>query len=701
MPYLRLPADHDKGLSIREQYAFAHTVKEINEVVASEEHLGELLGGSLVPESDGLPDLPDIAPSVGRHGGDGPANVVGQPNKVAIVGAGVTGLFLGMMLDYLNSTIPDFNIDYDIFEAGEDTRVGGRLFTYNFPSRLPKNPPGPHDYYDVGGMRFPQNPVMQRVFELFDWLEMPYVTKDKFRTDTPNGSLIPYSMTNTNNKGQNEPFRYNDITRWGSYLDIAAEAEGCDAFGFNKDRHDPQIPPALLKMEPSNVVNVAIKKLREALQRDAEHNGHEGWDELMKYDKYTTREWMATSHWQQENCQKDLTLPPFNANTVNFLETMNGGTDWYDQAFSETVLESLDFDYANTDKEAEKYPWWCIMGGAQQLPILMEKKLTSKPTYNSTVSAIRAISEPGSDWQMEISLKNTTPCSEPLRYNGVFNTTTLGCLRRIDTTGCDITNGAKMAFRSLAYGQSCKVGIKFSHAWWIHSLPAERRITSGGLGHSDLHIRTVVYPSYNIHDDKTQPAVLLVSYTWQQDAERVGALISPNSPAGENELRELLITELARLHRTTPEEEKDLFKLISDSYRDHYAHDWSHDPNTAGAFAFFRAQQFSTLWPKIVQPADNLVFAGEAASPHHAWVVGAIESAVVALYSWLYSRMGIPGAAEAVKLIDGTDKAPEEKVPFLGLPGYMPKKQARYLGLISAARREKVDMERQRGLEMR
>ena len=79
-------------------------------------------------------------------------------------------------------------------------------------------------------------------------------------------------------------------------------------------------------------------------------------------------------------------------------------------------------------------------------------------------------------------------------------------------------------------------------------------------GYSDLNIRTVIYPSCNILDDKTKPTLLLVSYIGQQDAERVGALISPTSPAGEDELQALLMRELARLHATNPNEEKDFFE---------------------------------------------------------------------------------------------------------------------------------------------
>jgi hypothetical protein len=43
-------------------------------------------------------------------------------------------------------------------------------------------------------------------------------------------------------------------------------------------------------------------------------------------------------------------------------------------------------------------------------------------------------------------------------------------------------------------------------------------------------------------------------------------------------------------------------------------------------------------------PSGNLVVAGEAASPHHVWVVGALESAVVGLYL-VGQSAGYPGIA--------------------------------------------------------
>jgi monoamine oxidase len=88
----------------------------------------------------------------------------------------------------------------------------------------------------------------------------------------------------------------------------------------------------------------------------------------------------------------------------------------------------------------------------------------------------------------------------------------------------------KQAMRPLDYGPSAKVGIMFSRAWWMTDL--NDKVTLGGLAHSDLSIRICVYPSYNLASG-AEIHVLLCTYTWQQDAERIGSLmcstVDPNT----------------------------------------------------------------------------------------------------------------------------------------------------------------------------
>lgn len=73
--------------------------------------------------------------------------------KVCIVGAGASGLYLAHLLT--KASIP-----YDMLEASD--RVGGRVYTYDFPS----DPTTAHNYYDVGAMRIPDVPAMKMYFPL-------------------------------------------------------------------------------------------------------------------------------------------------------------------------------------------------------------------------------------------------------------------------------------------------------------------------------------------------------------------------------------------------------------------------------------------------------------------------------------------------------------------------------------------------------
>jgi monoamine oxidase len=219
-------------------------------------------------------------------------------------------------------------------------------------------------------------------------------------------------------------------------------------------------------------------------------------------------------------------------------------------------------------------------------------------------------------------------------YSAVINTTTLGALQKIDLTGMELPYGMKSAIRVLRYDTSTKVGIKFKKMWWKG---AGFNINLGGVAKTDLPIRVCVYPSYNIHDDG--PGVLLASYTWGQDSERIAAHVSTKSPDDDKGLRELMEYNLARLHtinrkKESKEEYEQRFlankQIIHENWDTHHAYDWSKDEFSAGAFALFSPGQFSTLIPHLLRPASDgrFVIVGEHASANHAWIVGALDSAL-------------------------------------------------------------------------
>jgi hypothetical protein len=141
--------------SLRDQWAHEHVARGIKKVydakIAKGHPESKLQWGEESEIPDPLRHFLGVEPAEDR--------LIEGP-KVGIIGAGSAGLFTGMILDYLNKKFQNdgFHVGYDILEAAGSDRVGGRLFTHYFTGQ----PQGKHDYYDVGAMRFPDNPIMQR-----------------------------------------------------------------------------------------------------------------------------------------------------------------------------------------------------------------------------------------------------------------------------------------------------------------------------------------------------------------------------------------------------------------------------------------------------------------------------------------------------------------------------------------------------------
>ncbi|KAK1996792.1 hypothetical protein LX36DRAFT_722358 [Colletotrichum falcatum] len=554
--------------------------------------------------------------------------------KVGIVGAGAAGLFTGLVLDWINDNIQKhvgpgkLKIDYEILEAAGEDRFGGRLYTHPFSKD------GTHDYYDVGAMRFPDNDVMIRTFRLFDFLDIKKGKLGERTSPTDWPVLIPYYLRDDKDeKGEVDPYNLN---------------RGID--------EDQRIPPKLLAQDPSQVFQYAIREVLELAKESFDVGGKNRprskeentklWELLMKMDHMSVRQFLL-SDTNPDGIPKG---PSYSNNTIQWLETGTYGTGWYEQSLTEAVLETLDFEVPATEAAKTNDYWWCIDGGAQKIAETMRKRLKDQSVikYNTQVVGIDAKVELNKRvrQEMQLNIKDTTTGEtlEPKRYFTVFNSATLGATSRMDLSNAGLLWDTKQAIRCLNYGASTKVGIKFKTAWWRRS---PFNFDQGGLARTDLPLQVCVYPSYNIDNDLDpieKPAVLLVSYTWGQTAQRLATLMASKGQKTneeilkeESELKDVLLRDLAYLHADDPNIKKSFRKtldMIHSEYLEHHAYDWYHDPHMAGAFAYFGPCQFSKLYPAITKPnaSGQLFFVGEAASAHHAWVVGALESVIRALY---------------------------------------------------------------------
>ncbi|KAJ3510580.1 hypothetical protein NLJ89_g4592 [Agrocybe chaxingu] len=518
--------------------------------------------------------------------------------KVGIIGAGVGGLYTALMLQSLG-------IPFEIIERSD--RVGGRLWTKKFEQG------GRYDYYDVGAMRFPlpeQDPfgnyksgIMQRVGNLFNYLKM----QDK---------LLPYYFKSNGSPG----FQYfNGVrARIGDGADFDAPSLG--------------IADQFIKNGVTAIVDDVVGKFAAGIYEDLKTGGEEGWQDMMAHDAYSTRAYMAFKYIPSPSL--DLPEAHFSTRVINWCETFDKSTGWYDRALTETVLEAIAFG-EQPEEVRNKVNWRCIDGGSSVLPETMAAFINShsKPedgpaiVTKTHVTAIgqRDPNDPHSP--MVISAQGR----EDREYSHVISTLPLPVLRTVDLKDASLDILQSNALRQLQYGPSIKIGILFKEPWWTTGQDKDglKFNIIGGQSYTDLPIRTVVYPSHGAGTDAPSNT-LIASYCWTNDAERLGSLINTGKDTYEKQLKALVLSNLAEVHNVAVEYLEKIFVDI-------HAWDWNHDPLTMGAFAFFGPGNFEDMYTSLNRPAANgkLHFAGEALSVRHAWVVGALDSAWRAVYSYL------------------------------------------------------------------
>lgn len=163
------------------------------------------------------------------------------------------------------------------------------------------------------------------------------------------------------------------------------------------------------------------------------------------------------------------------------------------------------------------------------------------------------------------------------------------------------------AIRELHYSPSTKIGIEFKSRFW------EKEGHYGGKAVTDLPMRFAYYPSHGIGEGG--PAVILASYTWEDDA-------TPWSSLSEDERIVQVLENLEAIHGS-----KVYHEFVTGA-----SYSWDHDRYTSGGFTIYKPGQKTGLFPYISSPEGRVHFAGEHTSPFPAWIEGAIESGIRVAY---------------------------------------------------------------------
>ncbi|KAI9797185.1 MAG: hypothetical protein M1833_005594 [Piccolia ochrophora] len=502
-------------------------------------------------------------------------NFSGSPTPgditVGIVGAGAAGLYSTILLESLG-------ISCEILEA--DSRPGGRIWTHYFDEeQWKKSRPGEPAYYDyfqqidgdlqdVGAMRIPRMPYMDRIIG-----DQNYSLVNFLNTDASADSkvhMIPF-IFNTDNTFS----LYNNVLRqfqdgWtGDPYHIGAAPQG-------------PIPESFASLNPRDVWAGVIKDFTDALNASFV----EGTQRLFELDSMSVREYLQVKGYHDSE--------------IDWLETTNDASGHYDLGLSGAVLEDWIFSAAPSTM------WTAVEGGFSRIIEQMVKCIRSKINLSQRVSKISFASET----LLNVQAKMTT-----YQYNHVINTVPLGPMQAMDMRDLGLDYTKRAAIRSLNYDGAAKIGMKFKTRWW-ESLPQPFK---GGQSLSDLPIRACVYPSYGV-DTPNAAAAMVASYTWGQDAARIGSYLA--TPEARSHLVQLTLRNLAQMNNVTEE-------FLSSQFVDAFAFSWYNSDLAQGAFALFGPSEFTNLLPALLQPAANgrLHFAGEALSTGTGWVIGALNSA--------------------------------------------------------------------------
>ncbi|KAF8888786.1 hypothetical protein BD779DRAFT_431495 [Infundibulicybe gibba] len=492
-------------------------------------------------------------------------------------------------------------VSYKIIE--ETNRTGGRLFTHRFKDG------GEFDYFDVGAMRFPDTLIMGRLFHLFEYQPLNH---EEYNLAS---RLVPYHFVPRKGNGlmyfngvreQRQNNKYSGTFRWHE-LGIEKEYIEATAEAINRDVTKPYIDELMEDLTtPGRTV---------------------GWEKLIKLDAYSMRTYMSAQYLPSPHLK--IPMKPLPAAVVNWCEMLGSpGTGVFNQSFPQVVLEEMAHMAVGTG-HTEPVEWKCVRGGSQVLSDTIERYLRAEGGQIQMKSRVTSISF-DEDRRMNVGICQEGKAEVTIEsFEDVISTLPLPCLRALNLQKSGISVAQANALRQITYAPIVKIGMYFKSAWWTTI-----KDISGGESHTDCPVRIIVYPS---HGDG-RSTTLIASYCGMEDAQRLGALMGTGKQEFEDQIKEMVIRDLALVHDVSED-------FLNNQYKEHFAWNW-HQPRFMGAFAFYGPGLFEEPYKHLNLPAadGHLHFAGEALSLRHAWVVGALDSTWRAVKEVIVMRYGTSSA---------------------------------------------------------
>jgi monoamine oxidase len=332
------------------------------------------------------------------------------------------------------------------------------------------------------------------------------------------------------------------------------------------------LPKAEEGQTSSSLLHEAVRPLMELLEADPEN----GWDIIRnKFDEYSVRRFL-----------KEQTL--YSEAAIEMIGVIENLESRMMTSFIQSFIEM--FNINPSVKYSE------VVGGTDLFTESFRPNLEDCITFGAWVKGIEW-SPTGSGVKVHIR-DMPTVTGDVLLVTIPFTS-----LRFVDINPL-LSHEKRKAIRQLHYDASSKVLLEFDYRFWEH----DDGIYGGGSV-TDLPNRFMYYPHDGMGGDGG--GVVLASYTWAEDALRWDSLAP--------ELRyEFALDGMAKIHG----------EGIRKSYVGGAYQSWMDDPFALGEAAIFAPGQMNQLQSAIEKQEGNIHFAGEHCSLRHAWIEGAIDSAI-------------------------------------------------------------------------
>ena len=437
----------------------------------------------------------------------------------------------------------------------------------------------PYQYFEAGAMRLPQVDWQKPVFDLITYLNqtLPSV----YHID-----LIPYQYScPTGNRVYVNGTKQKD----GKVMNIDYANNHLDELGFP--------PNADATEEAGKLLQDAINPVIEELRQDFE-------TALKKYDCMTLHYYLSqVLGWSEAK--------------INYVEVMSSQTNEFRNGLVDQAI-------LNSDFTGQVVPSWkTIDNGMCRLPEALATDIGKENILlEAPVDSVAYIGD-----QVEIGYTHLGVCGKEV-FDAVILAIPPSAARMIPNKPQwpYWPVSLEHSFRSIHFQPLYKIGLRFKTRFWEHV----ERPSFGGQSVTDLPGRWAVYPSYGLNDPGK--GVLLL-YSWMTDSNHW----LPKSD--EDKVR----IALENLQTIYPEVN------IADEYAGGKPGDPSYLTEAVPiewavkwplGDATFYAGQFSSLFPLMIQPQKNIYFAGEHLSVYHTWIVGAMDSAKLAVQQMIWSQLG-------------------------------------------------------------